>query len=64
MLLFMFCIVFCVLNAIFMCMSLNSFVIVLVSFLLYVKVVQFVFRCFASMSESYFCEDVCFLFCL
>jgi hypothetical protein len=38
----LFCIVFCILNTIFFCISLNNFVIFLVSFPLYVKVVHFV----------------------
>jgi hypothetical protein len=59
-----FCIVFRVLNAISIYVSLNSFVFFLVSFLLYVKVAHFVSRCCGSMSVSCFCEAVCFLFCL
>jgi hypothetical protein len=39
----MFCIVFCVLNVIFICISLSSFTIFLVSFPLYIRMAHFVF---------------------
>jgi hypothetical protein len=45
----MFCIMFSVLNIIFNCVSLNSFVIFLFSYPLYAKVARFVFRCCDSM---------------
>jgi hypothetical protein len=57
----MFCIVFRVLNAVLICESLNSFVIFLVSFPLYVKLSHFVFRCCGSMSVFCFCGAGCFL---
>jgi hypothetical protein len=46
--------VLCILNAIFKCMSSNSFMIFLASVLLYVKVVHFIFLCCRSLySVSY-----------
>jgi hypothetical protein len=45
----MFCIVFRVLNAIFISVSLKSFVIFLISFPLYVKMAHFVFWCCGSL---------------
>jgi hypothetical protein len=44
-----FCIVFRVLQAILMCVSLNSLVICLVSFPLYVNVARFIFSCCGSL---------------
>jgi hypothetical protein len=56
------CIVFCILNAIFM--SLNSFVSFIVSFSLYVKVDHFIFRCCGQCVYSVFvpCFKMLFLF--
>jgi hypothetical protein len=45
----MFCTVFSVLSAVFIGVSLNNFVVLLVSFPLYVKVAHFVFRCCGSV---------------
>jgi hypothetical protein len=45
----MFCIVFCILNVIFIWVSLNNFVIFLVSFPLYVNVAHFGFCCCGSV---------------
>jgi hypothetical protein len=45
-----FCIVFRILKAIFICMSLNNFITFLVSFPLYVKVAHSCFRCYGSVS--------------
>jgi hypothetical protein len=50
-----FCIVFRVLNVIFMCVPLISFVIFLLSFPLYVKMAHFVSRC-GSIPIFCFCE--------
>jgi hypothetical protein len=60
--LIVFCVVFRVLNAIFIYVFLNTFVIFLVSFPPYFKVAHFVFRCYGSMSVFCFCEAGCFLF--
>jgi hypothetical protein len=60
----MFCNVFRILNTVLTCESLNSFVIFLVSFPLYVKVAHFVFRCFGSMSVFCFCGAGCFFYFL
>jgi hypothetical protein len=60
----MFSVVFLILNTIFICMSLNTFVIFPVSFPLYVKVTHFVFRCCWLTSVFCFCEAGCFLFVL
>jgi hypothetical protein len=57
----MFCIVFRVLNAIFICVSLNNFVSLLVTLPLNVKVAHFVFRCCGSMSVFCFCEGGFFI---
>jgi hypothetical protein len=57
----LFCIVFCVRNAIFICFSLKSFVILLVSLPVYVKVVQFVFRCCESVFSCCSCGIGCFV---
>jgi uncharacterized membrane protein len=51
----MFCIVFRVLNAIFILVSLNRFVIFLVSFPIYVKVSHFSFWCCGSVLVFCFC---------
>jgi hypothetical protein len=51
----MFCIVICVMNAIFIRVSLHNFVIFLVSFPLYVNVAHFVFWCCGSVLGFCFC---------
>jgi hypothetical protein len=51
-----FFIVFHILNAIFICVSFNGFVIFLLSFSLYVKVDHFVFWFCRSISVFCFCE--------
>jgi hypothetical protein len=58
-----FCIVFRVLNVIFILVSLNNFVIFLVSFPLCVNVVHFGFRCCESVLLFCFCfcEAGCFI---
>jgi hypothetical protein len=58
----MFCIVFRVLNAIFISVSLKSFVACLVSFPLYVKVAHFVLGCCGSMFLILLC--FCVVLCL
>jgi hypothetical protein len=57
----MFYIVFCVLNAIFICVSLKSFLILFVSYTVYLKVAHFVIWCCGSVFS--FCLFVvgCFL---
>jgi hypothetical protein len=57
----MFCTVLCVLNDIFICVSLNNFVIFLIYFPLYVKVAHSVFRCCGSVSVFCFCGVRCFM---
>jgi hypothetical protein len=51
----MFCFVFLDLNAIFICVSLKSFIIFLVSFPLCVTVSNFVFLCCGSIYVFLFC---------
>jgi hypothetical protein len=51
----MFCMVFFVLNAIFICVSLNSCVSFLVCFPWYVKVAHFSFNCCISVFSFCFC---------
>jgi hypothetical protein len=57
----MFCIVLRVLNAVFIYVSLSNFVMIILSFLLYVKVTHFDFRCCGSMSVFCLCEAGCFI---
>jgi hypothetical protein len=57
-------VLYCVLNAIFICVSLNNFVISLVSFPLYVQVTHFVFWCCGSVSVFRFHGAGCFMSCL
>jgi hypothetical protein len=52
----------CVLNAVFICVSMNNFVIFLVSFPLYVKMDHVVFGCYGSVSVFCFCDFVSILF--
>jgi hypothetical protein len=60
----MFCTAFCILNATFVWVSLNSFFIFLVSFPLYEKAAHFVFRCCGAMYSAFVRLDVFFLFSL
>jgi hypothetical protein len=57
----MFCIVLRVLNVIFIAVSSKSFVIIFVSFPIYVKAARFVFWCCGSVSSCCSCEAGCFL---
>jgi hypothetical protein len=59
----MFCVVFFVLNAIFVCVPLNSCVRLLVCFLWYVKV-AFFFNCCISVFSFCFCGFWCAVFSL
>jgi hypothetical protein len=47
--LIMFCNVFCVLNVIFIGVSLKSSIILFISYQVYLKIVKFVFRCCGSV---------------
>jgi hypothetical protein len=57
----MFCMVFHVLNATFIGISLKSSVILFVSFRMYVKVAYFVLWCCGSVFSFWFCVVRCFL---